>query len=400
MQQVEKKLIKLQEERKLNGENDAGKTESNYNNSQTIKRSQLDFSMEESNSIEKNENNLQRTPSPASSSVSISSSANTSSETTPPLNNSTNNNNNNSNNNILHAHQQNISSPSTNNSHTFNKCSLSLSPSHQSYQQQKANHQNMSMNKVLSPNRFAPSILAQQQQQQNQVNRYLSQQQQNIFFLNQQQNHIQLQQHLKQIQNTQQYNKKQNLSQSFKDILENTLMINNLNECYSNNIQNNKYPNNKNGTNGRYVKNLNKSTCSLNLNGTSNHNNNSNTSFSPQHHKLLSDAILFSQMPSTNLLDIDEADLDEEIFEQTISPVLPIENNNKANISIGKNESSSFSSPVNLNQSKIPSTPVLVNNQMAMKFAQLERTLEITKAQNNNLLEQQVSFKQINFKYI
>jgi hypothetical protein len=365
-----------------------------------MKRSpvKLDFSLEESgiNSTDKNENLLQRTPSPASSSVSISSSANTSSETTPPLHN---NSNLNTNNNILHSHQQNISSTLANNhqlnTHSFNKCSLSLSPSHQIYQQQKANQQNVTMKQILSPNRFvSSSILAQQQQNQ----RYLSQQQQNIFLVNQQQNHIQLQQHLKQIQNTQQYNKKQNLSQSFKDILENTLMINNLNECYSNNMQNGKY---SNGKSGRYVKNLNKSTCSLNLNGTSNNNNNNNNSmsFSPQHHKLLSDAILFSQLPSTNLLDIDEADLDEEIFEQSISPVLPIDNNNnnnnsnnnKSNVSVNKNESS-FSSPIHLSQNKIPSTPILVNNQMAVKFAQLERTLEITKAQNNNLLEQQVCF--------
>ena len=395
MQQVEKKLIKLEEEKKQNGEN--GVNDSSQI-SQAMKRSpvKLDFSLEESgNNTDKNENLLQRTPSPASSSVSISSSANTSSETTPPPLH--NNNNLNTNNNILHSHQQNISSTLANNhqlnAHSFNKCSLSLSPSHQIYQQQIANQQNATMKHILSPNRFVPSSILAQQQQQNQ--RYLSQQQQqqNIFLVNQQQNHIQLQQHLKQIQNTQQYNKKQNLSQSFKDILENTLMINNLNECYSNNMQNGKYAN---GKSGRYVKNLNKSTCSLNLNGTSNNNNNNSISFSPQHHKLLSDAILFSQMPSTNLLDIDEADLDEEIFEQSISPVLPIDNNNsnnnnnKSNVSVNKNESS-FSSPIHLSQNKIPSTPILVNNQMAVKFAQLERTLEITKAQNNNLLEQQVS---------
>lgn len=40
--------------------------------------------------------------------------------------------------------------------------------------------------------------------------------------------------------------------------------------------------------------------------------------------------------------------------------------------------------------SQIPTTPVLVNNELAIKFAQLEHTLALTKAENNTLMEQQV----------
>ena len=137
--------------------------------------------------------------------------------------------------------------------------------------------------------------------------------------------------------------------------------------------------------NGRYTKNLNKSTCSLNLNGSNSAANNhlSSGPFSPQRPKLVSEALLLSQLPATNLLDIDETDLDEEVFERTISPATPYESGNLNT----RNEA--FASPIH-GQAKIPSTPILVNSQMAAKFAQLERTLEMTKAQNNSLLEQQV----------
>lgn len=39
---------------------------------------------------------------------------------------------------------------------------------------------------------------------------------------------------------------------------------------------------------------------------------------------------------------------------------------------------------------QIPTTPILVNTQIALKFAELERSLALTKAENNTLLEQQL----------
>ena len=111
----------------------------------------------------------------------------------------------------------------------------------------------------------------------------------------------------------------------------------------------------------------------------------------------MGDAMLLGQLPATNLLDIDETDLGEEVLaEQTaMSPVSTSANT--------VNKSEIYASPVHnankifggvngaVSSQMVPTTPVLVNNQLAFKFAQLERTLEITKAQNNNLLEQQVS---------
>jgi len=43
-------------------------------------------------------------------------------------------------------------------------------------------------------------------------------------------------------------------------------------------------------------------------------------------------------------------------------------------------------------QMSITKSPPLLNTQLAVKFAELERTLACTKAENNNLLEQQVTF--------
>lgn len=43
------------------------------------------------------------------------------------------------------------------------------------------------------------------------------------------------------------------------------------------------------------------------------------------------------------------------------------------------------------NPFKTPEATSTVNTQIAMKFAELERTLAKTKAENNNLLEQQVN---------
>jgi hypothetical protein len=40
---------------------------------------------------------------------------------------------------------------------------------------------------------------------------------------------------------------------------------------------------------------------------------------------------------------------------------------------------------------QIPTTPILVNTQLALKFAELEHRLELTKAENHNLIEQQVN---------
>ena len=42
------------------------------------------------------------------------------------------------------------------------------------------------------------------------------------------------------------------------------------------------------------------------------------------------------------------------------------------------------------NKAQIPTTPILVNTQIALKFAELERSLALTKAENNTLLEQQL----------
>jgi hypothetical protein len=416
LQLVEKKLAKLTEEKhlkSLNSEETSSPVTSSDHVSTGIERSpsKMDFLQQpnreatekehdqeeeeeeeyreevdviENKNSDSNSQNNENTPSPASSSISISSSGNTSSENTDKQQQ-------------LQKPQQQQQQQSNLSNHQFSKCSLSLSPTHLAHNQPQQQRQQQMTSNILSPNRFIPSLLAHSHNHQSN-NRYLTQQQQNIFLLNQHQSHIQLQQHLKQIQHNshshQQYAniKKQNLSQSFKDILENTLMINNLNEnnTISNKIiKNNKNNNNTSGNNSRYVKNLNKSTCSLNLNG-----NHSSIAFSPQHQKLLSDAILLSQLPSTNLIDIDETDaLDTDVIEieQTIMPPQINGYNNDSRMSL---------SPTRHDQCKIPSTPVLVNNQMAVKFAQLERTLEITKAQNNNLLEQQLQARERELKLL
>lgn len=187
-------------------------------------------------------------------------------------------------------------------------------------------------------------------------------------------------------------------------------MINSLNECcYSNKIMQNNTNKVANANNlnlnicsknkNRYVKNLNKSTCSLNLNSS-----NSNVNFSPQHQKLINDAMLMSQLPSTNLLDIDESVFGEEEEEEEASQIVSPLSPSSTTYNTGKNEV--FSSPIHhaqnakLSASQVPTTPVLVNNQLAFKFAQLERTLELTKAQNNNLLEQQLQARERELKML
>lgn len=95
---------------------------------------------------------------------------------------------------------------------------------------------------------------------------------------------------------------------------------------------------------------------------------------------------------------------DETVFEPALAPSSPPSTTNtptphrqqfSSPTRAQANTAASSASPSvpgsAVSTSQVPTTPVLVNTQLAIKFAQLEHTLAITKAENNNLLEQQVS---------
>ena len=325
----------------------------------------------QSESSHSNSNDLQETPSPASSSVSLSS-TNTSTEHTPPIHQA--------------LDEQPIKELHSTLQHQLSK--LQLSPSAHA----------PTPSRFLNPARYPinPNVyLAQQQQQQ--------QQKQNLEHLQSIQSQLYSNKcPTSSSQKSQQYKKQ--LSQSFRDILENTLLINGFDTAnaslahslYSPTRAPASHYANKSGAssgaqalimnyncgNGRHAKALNQSTCSLN-------NNNNNNMMSPngksslnysssilEQAKMFKDLDLIntsninpmtlSQLPSTNLLDIDEDQADAPSYAQ-LSP-------------------------------KLPTTPV--NNQLALKFVELERKLEMSKAENNSLLEQQLQARERELKLL
>ena len=353
LHQVERKLQKLLQ----NEENNAPDLDEASN--ERLLTAQASNSQSESS--QSNSNDLQETPSPASSSVSLSSTNTSTENTTPPIQQQTK---------ILD--EQPIKELHSTLQQQLSK--LQLSPS--------SHTQTQTPSRFLNPARYInPNV-------------YLAQSQ---LYSNKCPSSS---------QKSQQYKKQ--LSQSFRDILENTLLINGFDTANTNQLntltnslysptkaQLSHYPNksaastnqaliiNNNCGNGRYVKALNQSTCSLNNNSSlMSPNGKSSLNYSSSildQAKMFKDLDLIntsninpmtlSQLPSTNLLDIDEDQVDLSYSAVQLSP-------------------------------KLPTTPVLVNNQLAIKFVELERKLEMSKAENNNLLEQQLQARERELKLL
>ena len=226
-------------------------------------------------------------------------------------------------------------------------------------------------NLTQTPNRYIPSSTNPNRYLT--ANMYLNQQQTNFNTLQTLQTHMMNQ--AKSINSGSQRYKKQ-LSQSFRDILENTLLINGFDEMTANehteNTQNvyyqtqaaNIYLNTKSAThNPRHGKCLANSTSSLN------NNNNSNNLGAVRHMTEPPEYSLGSSDQQFIILN-DTSATDESQSEKT-----------------GPNKTSEASSPA-----------TGANTQIAMKFAELERTLALTKAENHTLLEQQVKSSSLLFK--
>ena len=227
-------------------------------------------------------------------------------------------------------------------------------------------------NLTQTPNRYIPSSTNPNRYLT--ANMYLNQQQTNFNTLQTLQTHMMNQ--AKSINSGGQQYKKQ-LSQSFRDILENTLLINGFDEMavnaeHTENMQNvyyqtqagmshtaNIYLNTKPVThNPRYGKCLANSTSSLN--NSNNNNNNSNNLGVTRH---------MTEPPEYSLGSSDQQFI---ILNDTSA------SDESQSDKIGPNKTSESS----------PATGA--NTQIAMKFAELERTLALTKAANHTLLEQQV----------
>jgi hypothetical protein len=179
--------------------------------------------------------------------------------------------------------------------------------------------------------------------------------------------HLQQQQQ----QHKQQQYRKQ-LSQSFRDILENTLLINGICESTPGHNTNNNTTtttttttNNNNNNNTSNYQHRNQSTCYLNS-----FNQTTTSPTMPTSPKLVHPVLTNHHHQQQQHSD----DYDQRQFSPTRNGV----------------SGNTPSTPVT---SQVPSTPVLVNTQLALKFAQLEHTLALTKAENNNLLEQQVNIE-------
>jgi hypothetical protein len=243
----------------------------------------------------------------------------------------------------------------------------------------------------------------------------------------------------------QQYNKQ--LSKSFRDILENTLLINGFNDVcldgssggnsnhnnklnFNMNMNNNIFMTTSRGDPSQTPKSLsrnghipininnvmlnssnhaqnptqrtpiNKSTTSLESNQNltngsnltlSNAFNNINNCSSKQNMNAVSSSIKGTvadyfdfNSNSSNLLEHDDLVTNTNSNSNN--------NNIKNNYSASPSRRNFVNKSLHNNTQNIPATPVVVNTQLIMKFAELERTLAMTKAENNNLLEQQVNF--------
>jgi len=295
----------------------------------------LQSSSPQNNNNQNNEN--QTSPSPASSSVSLSSSLTNSASNTPPPppqllqtthvnnNNNTNTNTNNGQSIVLNNQQLYHNSSYVNRSYNMpngNQTSFNLPNIHQI--------QNQLINSVNNNN--------------------------NNSFKNQQ-------------------NRKQ-LSKSFRDILENTLLINGFNDiCLENN----------NNNNAVYTS---SQTKSIHRNGPASLNVN-NATVTNQHHTLTkinkSVSSFENNQPKSNNNNSKMNLTNQQYFDYNNSNLLDQNY-------ISGSPSHRNKLVTNANNQNIPTTPVVVNTQLVMKFAELERNLALTKAENNNLLEQQVNY--------
>ena len=314
-------------------------------------------------------------PSPASSSVSLSSVTTSNTANTPPPlstngpgnpttinNNQTSNNNSNLMPNRLQQQQQHL--VDLNNQAKANYFTQTIKNNSLYYPY------NALSNLTQTPNRYIPSSTNPNRYLT--ANMYLNQQQTNFNTLQTLQTHMMNQ--AKSINSGSQRYKKQ-LSQSFRDILENTLLINGFDEMTANehteNTQNvyyqtqaaNIYLNTKSAThNPRHGKCLANSTSSLN------NNNNSNNLGAARH---MTEPPEYSLGSSDQFIILNDTSASDESQSEKTGP----------------NKTSEASSPA-----------TGANTQIAMKFAELERTLALTKAENHTLLEQQVKSSSLLFK--
>jgi len=275
LHQIEKKLSKLQQQQDEPIQDVQNKQQSQQSPQQHSPG--LNQSHESTQSSDKTASTTHELPSPASSSISLSSASNT----PPPSNQSNNNQNTNS------------TAPITTASSTNYYCLNNQNP-----------YQFYNTNVTQTPNRYIPPSSASMATS----SRY------NTIYHTQKSNNPQQPQ-----QPQQQYNKQ--LSQSFRDILENTFLINGLDEMV---LNDNIYQ--SNNRNGLYL---------------SNH----------------------GTLPS-------------------------VRHNSQTNFMT--NSSTSLSNNKSISNNIQPVHDKTVSNQIALKFAELERSLARTKAENNSLLEQQL----------
>lgn len=307
---------------------DVLQTEVNHHQQQSPIKSETDDSVssvnQQSTQSSQMQNDAEVSPSPASSSVSLSSSLTNSASNTPPppavINTSTNG-----------------PVPVTN--HQMKH----MSPQH-----------NYTPVQSLTPNRYIPPNTNPNRlnSYQNNYTQIQNLQQMQTQLLNSVSNNINSTNSLK----SQQYKKQ--LSKSFRDILENTLLINGFNDvCLENNNNNN-----------------NNTTNSANIYSCSQTKTIRSANNPP---KPCSQA---QNTQRTHKINKSTSSLENSNMNLTVSNATNNNSCDKTNYSPSHNK---------LN--KIPATPVVVNTQLIMKFAELERTLAMTKAENNNLLEQQVN---------
>lgn len=267
----------------------------------------------------------------------------------------------------------------------FNNAQKFTNSQYQTHHHQQQQQFNPSV--TLTPNRYIPPVS-------NSNNRFIAQ---NNLYLNQQQtanmNHYQLQNQLLTTATQQKAtsNNKQ-LSQSFRDILENTLLINGFNDMslideqrlqqniYQKNQQQNFYRNHLHGTMPRNNKNV------LNQ-----HQQQQNQYNAQQYQRYGTAKYMNGSMNSlnNNLIVNHVQSPRQPFYENTLDQHQQYVILNDTLGSDGQSDKSSgHSSSDKVNKNGSDMSPV--NTKIAVKFAELEKTLARTKAENNNLLEQQL----------
>jgi hypothetical protein len=256
------------------------------------------------------------------------------------------------------------------------------------------NHKNIQQ--TLTPNRFVPPLSIQSLSNNNTPshnsgNRFVNQQPNNYsnFYSPQHQFNLNNKAFLvndlnklnSNMKNTQQQYKKQ-LSQSFRDILENTLLINGfddqlncsqLNPAMINHVNNSTLKSPIHDFNAK----MNSLQQQLLANKITSNNNNRQINSLNKSTSALNNSI----NNNINLLNM--------LTPATHNHNIPVQIFNLTSQNYQKSQTHSTSN-TNIVNTQVPSSPIEENTKIVIKFAELERTLALTKAENTNLLEQQL----------